>query len=772
MVLQIYSIGIKGMTCGGCAASVQRKLEALPEIDTCEVNFATESARIGSQTTLHPKQLVDWVRTFGFSVQTAHQVFRTSDAQYDEKAIQNLLENDPHLVAFQLNRELKRIDFTTLPDANTRELKEELQALGFSQVTTNDQNTPIEGPNHQRDVWISALLASPLVIQMIGMWLGSSWHLTIALEWILATPIQFWFGLRFYQGALAALKRGEANMDTLVALGTSVAYGYSLYQWATLGSGAVGHLYFEASAVVITLVVVGKTIESKAKQSALASVAALFALKPKVVTCLRQGKEVELNLNEISSGDVLVIREGQRIGADGIVIKGEADVDASAMTGESLPEYKSIGDPVISGTLVLNGTIRVSAERVGDASTVSQVSELVKNAQMGKAPIQKLVDRISRIFVPLVLILAMMTFVGWIAIGQPLEFAIAAAISVLVIACPCALGLATPTALVAGTGLIAKKGILIKDIQTLEALPDVEVIAFDKTGTLTKGEPTVTHTETTGNDHTTFIQRLVQVARESTHPLAEAIVRDLDAPSIAVATIDDTVTLPGLGISVVIEGATYKLGQLSFVSDQAQDLLPHKQSTVSYLSMDGKLLGHIEFSDTTRDEAGSVINALKADHKTTVMLTGDRAHIADALGLNLGIDHVHSELTPTRKIEIIRSYQAGEQRIAMVGDGINDGPALAQADVGIAMGSGSEIALKSAPVVLMRADLRLIPEAIHYARKTRQVIRQNLGWAFGYNVLCIPLAMSGVLTPSIAGAAMALSSVSVVINALRLKYSD
>jgi Cu+-exporting ATPase len=767
-----YSLQIKGMTCGGCAASVQRKLEARPEIDVCEVNFATESARIGSQTTLHPKQLIDWVRTFGFSVQTAHHLFRASENQFDHQALQRLLENDPQVIGFQLNPELKSIDFTTLPDANTRELKEALETLGLSEVTTHDQDAPIEDIHHQRDVWISALLASPLVIQMIGMWLGSSWHLPIALEWILATPIQFWFGLRFYKGALAALKRGEANMDTLVALGTSVAYVYSLYQWATLGANAVGHLYFEASAVVITLVLVGKTIENKAKQSALESVAALFALKPKVVTCLRQGKEVELNLNEISSGDVLVIRAGQRIGADGIVIKGEADIDASAMTGESIPEYKTIGDSVISGTLVVNGTIRVSAERVGDASTVSQVAELVKNAQMGKAPIQKLVDRISRIFVPLVLILATLTFAGWLTLGQPMEFAIAAAISVLVIACPCALGLATPTALVAGTGLLAKKGILIKDIQTLEALPDVEVIAFDKTGTLTKGEPTVTHTRAADHNHTAFIQRLVQVARESTHPLAEAIVRDLDAPSIAVATIDDAVTLPGQGVSVVIESATYKLGQLSFVSDQAKDLQLNNQSTVSYLSKDGQLLGHIEFSDTTRDEASSVINALKADHKTTVMLTGDHAQVADALGRDLGIDHVHSKLTPTEKIEIIRSYQAGEQRIAMVGDGINDGPALAQADVGIAMGSGSEIALKSAPVVLMRADLRLIPEAIHYARKTRQVIRQNLGWAFGYNLLCIPLAMSGLLTPSIAGAAMALSSVSVVINALRLKYSD
>ena len=606
---------------------------------------------------------------------------------------------------------------------------------------------------------------------MIGMWLGSNKHLPIAFEWALATPIQFWFGFRFYRGALAALRRGEANMDTLVVLGTTVAYSYSLYQWMSLGSGAIGHLYFEASAVVITLVLVGKNIENRAKQSALESVSVLYSLRPKRVTCLRQGKEATLDFNEISSGDVLIIRAGERIGADGIVIVGEADIDASAVTGESTPEHKSTGDSVISGTLVVNGTIRVSAERVGDASTVSQVAELVKNAQMGKAPVQRLVDRVSRIFVPTVLILAAVTFAGWLALGQAMEYAVAAAISVLVIACPCALGLATPTALVAGTGLLAKKGVLVKDIQTLEALPEVEVVAFDKTGTLTKGEPIVIHTEAQNTDLETFINRLVQVARESTHPLAQAIIRDLDRPSIPMTAGDDAVTLPGQGISVMIGEANYKLGQPSFVTDDTSTVSVSSQSTCSHLSKDGQLLGHVKFSDATREEAHAVIDALKKNGKTTVMLSGDQEHVVSTLRAELRIDAFHSGLSPSQKIEIIESYQSKGQKIAMVGDGINDGPALAKADVGIAMGSGSEIALQSAPIVLMRADLRLIPEAIHYARKTRQVIRQNLGWAFGYNLLCIPLAMSGLLSPAIAGAAMALSSVSVVVNATRLKYS-
>ena len=682
------------------------------------------------------------------------------------------MEEEANVVSFQLNPQLRSIDFTTLPEANTQALKKALEAHGFNKIAAPENITSTGESNNHGGVWIAALLSSPLVIQMIGMWLGSNKHLPIAFEWALATPIQFWFGFRFYRGALAALRRGEANMDTLVVLGTTVAYSYSLYQWMSLGSGAIGHLYFEASAVVITLVLVGKNIENRAKQSALESVSVLYSLRPKRVTCLRQGKEATLDFNEISSGDVLIIRAGERIGADGIVIVGEADIDASAVTGESTPEHKSTGDSVISGTLVVNGTIRVSAERVGDASTVSQVAELVKNAQMGKAPVQRLVDRVSRIFVPTVLILAAVTFAGWLALGQAMEYAVAAAISVLVIACPCALGLATPTALVAGTGLLAKKGVLVKDIQTLEALPEVEVVAFDKTGTLTKGEPIVIHTEAQNTDLETFINRLVQVARESTHPLAQAVVRDLDRPSIPMTAGDDAVTLPGQGISVIIGEANYKLGQLSFVTDDTSAVSVSSQSTCSYLSKDGQLLGHVKFSDATREEARAVIDALKKNGKTTVMLSGDHEHVVSKLSAELRIDAFHSGLSPSQKIEIIESYQSKGQKIAMVGDGINDGPALAKADVGIAMGNGSEIALQSAPIVLMRADLRLIPEAIHYARKTRQVIRQNLGWAFGYNVLCIPLAMSGLLSPAIAGAAMALSSVSVVVNAMRLKHSD
>ena len=758
------------MTCGGCAASVQRKLEARSEIESCEVNFATESARIGSHKTLHPKQIIDWIRGIGFSVRTQHQMFRGCGDQFNENDLIPLLETDPHVIHFQFNPQLQSLDFTTLPDVNMSALNRALKERGFIEVTTQDHYAPTDDQNDDRGVWVSACLASPLVIQMIAMWLGWNWHLPVGLQWALATPIQLYFGRRFYQGALAALKRGEANMDSLIALGTSVAYGYSLYQWVTLGSAATDYLYFEASAVVITLVLLGKTIENRAKQSALSAVSALFALKPKTVTCLRQGKEVELDLNEIVSGDVLIVRAGERIGVDGVVIKGEADIDTSAMTGESLPEYRTTGDSVISGTLLLDGTIRVSAERVGKASTVSQVTELVKNAQMGKATIQRLVDRISRVFVPVVLILSAVTFIGWVTFGIEIDYAVGAAISVLVIACPCALGLATPTALVAGTGLIATKGILIKDIETLESLPEVEVVAFDKTGTLTKGVPKVTHIQYIDTNREKFIRHLVQVARESSHPLAQSIVRNLDKPSIPVVIAEDVVTSAGRGISAKIEGVTYRLGLLDFVTDHETNIPTMDRLTTTYLSQDGRVLGHVEFSDTTRTEARSVIEALKLDNKSTIILTGDHDQVANALGNELGVDQVHSRLTPDQKIEVIESYQSKGQRIAMIGDGINDGPALVRADVGIAMGSGSEIALKSAPVVLMRPDLRLIPEAIHYAKKTRYVIRQNLGWAFGYNILCIPLAMSGLLTPSIAGAAMALSSVSVVVNALRLKY--
>ena len=761
------------MTCGGCAASISRKLEALEDIDQCEVNFTTESARIKSDAVIHPKQLIEWVRSVGFSVQTEEHFFTASHEQFNQQVLTSLFDMDQNIVAYQLNPQLHTVSYTVLPDADHEPLDQALLTLGL--VRTNEANQTPSTPKNSSEslhATIAAFLAFPLVLQMIGMWIGSAWHLPIMAEWVLATPIQFWLGLRFYRGATEALVRYEANMDTLVALGTTVAYVFSLYQWSILGDEAAGNLYFEASALVITLVLFGKSIENRAKQTALESLSLLLELEPKTATCLRAGQEVSLTISELVPGDVLVIRAGERIGADGVVVKGEADIDASAMTGESVPECKTMGDRVISGTLVLNGTLRVSAERVGKSSTVSQVAKLVQNAQMGKAPIQKLVDRISRVFVPTILVLSIVTFGVWLAVGQTLEYALVAAVSVLVIACPCALGLATPTALVAGTGLAAKKGILIKDIQTLEALPDVEVIAFDKTGTLTNGTPTVVTTEWYTGDGETLVKRLVQVARESTHPLAKAIVRDLNVESISTTHVSNAMTVPGRGISVDIEGHNYKLGQLEFVTPDSHEIDDHGSAARSYLSQDGALQGFVEFTDSLRDEAQTVFSRLKAEHKKITILTGDHNGVALELGRILQVDEIHAGLTPHQKIELIESYQERGLRVAMVGDGINDGPALARADVGIAMGSGNEIALKSAPVVLMRSDLRLIPEAIHYARLTQRVIRQNLCWAFGYNILCIPLAMSGFLTPTIAGAAMALSSVSVVGNALRLKCSD
>jgi len=771
--MQTYSLRINGMTCGGCAASISRKLEALEDIDQCEVNFTTESARIKSDAVIHPKQLIEWVRSVGFSVQTEEHCFTTSNRQVDQQVLRNLLDTDQNVVAYQLNPQLHTVSYTVLPDSDHEPLDRALLALGLVCTTEVDQ-TPSTPKNSKESLhaMIAALLAFPLVLQMIGMWIGSAWHLPVMFEWALATPVQFWLGLRFYRGAIAALVRYEANMDTLVALGTTVAYVFSLYLWSILGDEAAGDLYFEASTLVITLVLFGKSIENRAKQTALDSLSLLLELEPKTATCLRAGQEVSLAISELVPGDVLVIRAGERIGADGIVVKGEADIDASAMTGESVPECKTMGDRVISGTLVVNGTIRVSAERVGKSSTLSQVAELVKNAQMGKAPIQKLVDQISRVFVPTILVLSIVTLGVWLAVGQTLEFALIAAVSVLIIACPCALGLATPTALVAGTGLAAKKGILIKDIQTLEALPDVEVIAFDKTGTLTNGTPAVVTTEWYTGDQETLIARLVQVARESTHPLAQAIVRDLNVESISTTNVSNAMTTPGRGISVDIEGHNYRLGQLEFVTSNSHEIDDHGTATRSYLSQDGALQGFVEFADSLREEAQTVFSRLKAEHKKITILTGDHERVALALGRILQVDDIHAGLTPHQKIELIESYQDRGLRVAMVGDGINDGPALAKADVGIAMGTGNEIALKSASVVLMRSDLRLIPEAIHYARFTQRVIRQNLGWAFGYNILCIPLAMSGLLTPTIAGAAMAFSSVSVVGNALRLKCSD
>ena len=758
---------INGMTCGGCAASLEKKLSAEPTVQSAEVNFATESARVVTEADTAARDLIRWVKNAGFSVRThTHRFHIESKGSDTLDQLRSTLDRDPDVIQYHLHEALGTLDVTVLPETDQAALYKALAACGASPSGETDVPATQKPEASTWELWIAVALTLPLVAQMFSMWIGLDWHLSPVTEWILATPVQFWIGRRFYQGALSALKRHEANMDTLVALGTSAAYGYSVFRMITLGDAATGMLYFEASMVVITLVMLGKHIETRAKHSATEALQAVLALKPQQVRVLRSGVETDIAPEHVHPGDVLVIRSGERVGADGSIIKGEAEIDTSAMTGEPLPLLKHTGDSVVSGTLVVNGTIRVSAERVGAASTVHQVAELVKNAQMGKAPIQKLVDRISRIFVPLVMLIAMLTFTGWFASGAGFEFALIAAISVLVIACPCALGLATPTALVAGTGLAAKRGILIKDIQTLEALTDLDVIAFDKTGTLTEGMPKVVATEQTAQSDIEFETLAHLIARESEHPLSKAIVTAYPLDQPAHLDIESVETIPGAGITVTTQTAVYRLGQSAFAGEETST---ESTQTRAVLSQDDRVLGWFEFADQPRADAKALIEQLAMMDLKTLMLTGDKEPVAQALATELGIDRVMAELTPDQKIEAIRGLQAQGLRVAMVGDGINDGPALAAADVGIAMGSGSEIALKSAPVVLMRHDLDLIRQAQMLAIRTRQVIRQNLGWAFGYNVLCIPLAVSGLLTPAVAGLAMALSSVSVVANALRLK---
>lgn len=761
------NLRINGMTCGGCAAGLKRRLTASDDVLSAEVNFATESAQICTKTPIGATEWVKRIQAAGFSVLSESRRYVPPQGRaVDPEHLASILTL-PDVVSWHWHPGLQTLDITLLADTDGSALASVLKAEGWTEPQPMTDASPTGRIGAHWELTLAIGLTLPLVVQMGAMWLGLGWHLPPWMEWVLATPIQLWIGRRFYRGAWRALRRHEANMDTLVALGTSVAYGYSVIQWLTLGDDATGRLYFEAAAVVITLVLVGKAIETQAKYAATEALHAVMALRPNMVRMLSQGKECEVRADALRTGDVLVVRAGERIGADGVILKGEAEIDQQAMTGEPLPVYRSTGDSVISGTLVTNGQLRVRAERVGQASTVAQVADLVKHAQMGEAPIQQLVDTISRRFVPGVLILALLTYLGWILSGATQEFALIAAISVLVIACPCALGLATPTALVAGTGLAARSGILIKDIQTLEALPQLSVVAFDKTGTLTVGQPTVTAIDSVEANADAWLNRLVSVARESTHPLASAIVNAYPDRGVVDWQVISTDNTPGQGITVKTPEHCYRLGHWSFVAPTAR---PAAQDfTESAFSEDGTLLGSVRFADQTRSEAASVIASLKDAGLTIHMLTGDRVEVASRLGKALGIEQVSADLTPDAKIARIREFKAKGEVVGMVGDGINDGPALAAAHVGIALASGSDIALQSAPVVLMRADLRLIPCAIHYARQTRRIIRQNLGWAFGYNVLCIPLAMSGLLTPAIAGLAMALSSVSVVANSLRLK---
>jgi Cu+-exporting ATPase len=623
---------------------------------------------------------------------------------------------------------------------------------------------------------ISALLTLPFIVQMVLMPVTGGHLLDPWTEFALAGIVQVVAGWRFYRGAYAALRGGSANMDVLVALGTSVAFGFSAFMVMKLGHQAAGHLYFEASAAILTLILFGKLLEERAKAGTTAAVRALMALRPERATRLHPaGTEEVVGVEDLRAGDRVLVRPGERVPADGRIEDGESHLDESLVTGESVPVARRLGDPVITGAINGEGALTVLVTAAGEDSTLARITRLVENAQSGKAPVQQLVDRVSAIFVPVVVGIAALTFLGWVIAGGGVEMALVAAVSVLVIACPCALGLATPTALVAGTGAAAKAGILIKDIETLERAASVTAVLFDKTGTLTAGRPAVVDiVPAEGATVADVLEVAAAVQQLSEHPLARAVVGAARDAGITPPAASRFVSTTGRGVEAAVDREIVLVGNAAFLADRGVPLqglderraaLENEAKTVIVVARAGIVLGLLALADPVRAEAGEAVAILRQRGITTSMLTGDHAGVARAVASALALDGWQGPVRPAEKAAAVEAMRKDGAVVAMVGDGVNDAPALAAADVGIAMGTGTDVAMETAGITLMRPDPRLVPAALEVARATAAKIRQNLFWAFVYNVVGIPLAASGLLTPALAAAAMALSSVSVVTNA-------
>lgn len=794
LAAQRFVLPVQGMSCASCVAHVERSLAAVPGVQRVSVNLATESAAIEAHA-VDAKRLVAAVDEAGYAVPTERLLLAVEGMTCAScvARVEKALATVPGVLAASVNLASERATVDAVRGAVTAaELIAAVEAAGYralrvqpAQRERRDSAAPLA-----RDTWIALILAAPLVAPMIAGAFGAAFALPAWLQFALATPVQFWCARRFYTAAYKAVRAGTGNMDLLVSLGTLAAYGLSLYLWWQ-GHGA--HLYFEAAAVVIALVLLGRWLEARAKRETTAAIRLLGALRPTQARVVRDGAEALVPIEDIRRGDVVVVLPGERIGVDGVIRAGATAVDESMLTGESVPVEKTIGDKVAAGALNASGRIEVQTTAVGAETVLARIVRLVEDAQAAKAPIQRLVDRVAAVFVPVVLALAAVTVAGWLLAGHSFEHALIAAVSVLVIACPCALGLATPTAIIAGTGVAAQRGILIKDAEALEIARDVRVVAFDKTGTLTVGHPRLVAIETVpGMAPAEALALAVAANTASTHPLAVALREKLGSDTNFEKKVSDPVfdglssaaqakVHAGLGVSASTGGEELlfgnarwmrELGAADPLADAAQRLQA-AGNTVSYLARRRdaavEVLAVFAFADAPRPGAREAIERLAAMGIETTMISGDNEGAAAAVARALGIASFEANVLPGDKAARVAALKQGGRRVAMVGDGINDAPALAAADLGIAMGSGTDVAMAAASVTLMRPDPRLVADAIEISRATVRKIRQNLFWAFVYNTLGIPLAAFGLLSPVVAGAAMAASSVSVVTNALLLR---
>ena len=776
------ALAIEGMSCASCVGRVEKALAAVPGVTQASVNLATEVAKVSSDTPIPLAALQAAVEKAGYTVAQREIDLNIAGMTCASCVgrVEKALLKVPGVLAASVNlaTESARIKVTGGADAAT--LIAAIDKAGYAATVpaASQASAPAVAPNRDGlKVAFAAVLAFPLMLPMLLEWAGIHLMLPGALQFALATPVQFYFGARFYKAGWKAARAGSGNMDLLVALGTSAAYGLSVYQWLTAGE-MLPHLYFEASAVVITLVLLGKWLESRAKRQTASAIRALQVLRPESARVRRDGVEIDLPVEQVKVGDLVVIRPGERVAVDGVVVEGASQINESLITGESLPVDKHPGDKVTGGAINADGLLLVRTQAVGGETTLSRIIRLVEDAQAAKAPIQHLVDKVSAIFVPVVLLLALLTMLGWWFATGELENAIINAVAVLVIACPCALGLATPTAIMAGTGVAARYGILIKDAEALEVAHAVNTVVFDKTGTLTVGKPALAALHAHGIAEARLLQLAASIQRGSEHSLAKAVLDAASARHIEPLPATALSALPGRGLAANVDGLDLKLGSTRLMQELNVDMTPlaaqalsleNTGNTISWLSSGTQLLGLFAFSDQVKPNAQAAIAHLHSLGIRTVMLTGDNQGSADAVGKLLGIDTVAAKMLPADKTAKIVALKGEGAKVAMVGDGINDAPALAAADVGIAMSTGTDVAMHAAGITLMRGDPALVADAIDISRRTYSKIRQNLFWAFIYNLIGIPLAAFGLLNPMVAGAAMAFSSVSVISNALLLR---
>ncbi|MBR0642911.1 heavy metal translocating P-type ATPase [Plastoroseomonas hellenica] len=762
------SLPIAGMTCASCVGRVTRALSRVPGVATAEVNLATERAEVTGTAPL--SALTAAVAIAGYAVPAAEARLAIGGMTCAAcgTRVARALERVPGITAASVNPMSGVAEIRMLAGTDPALLEAAVLRAGY---TVESSGVAAALPRAWLAPLAAAALVAPFLIGMLGMALGRDWMPGPWWQLALATPVQFVLGARFYRSGWAALRAGTGNMDLLIALGTSAAYGLSLYLLLRHGAVHAAHgLYFEASATVILFVLIGKWLEARAKRATGAAIAALLALRPRTARILKDGAEQEVPAAALLPGDILVIRPGERIAADGVVREGLSGVDESALTGESRATERAPGDTVRTGTVALDGRLVVTVQAVGGETMLARVAALVEAAQASRAPVQKLVDRISAVFVPAVLGIAVLAFLGWWLAGAGVETALLHAVAVLVIACPCALGLATPAAIMAGTGAAARAGILVRDAEAIERAGAITLVAFDKTGTLTEGRPRLAamHGDTDG------LRLAAALNAGSEHPLAQAVLTAHGAPP-PVAT--GFRALPGRGVEGVVEGRHLRLGAARLLAESGADpgLLAEAAAreealgrTLSWLIDGDRALALLAFEDAPKPGAAAAIAGLSAMGVAVAMISGDRRAAAEQVARGLGIAKVAAEVLPADKAAAVARFRDGGRRVAMVGDGVNDAPALATADLGIAMGTGTDVAIAAAGITLLRGDPALVPAALQVTRRTLAKIRQNLVWAFGFNAIGIPLAAFGQLSPVIAGAAMALSSVAVLTNALLL----